>query len=104
MRLALDRSGDAGVAIVVAVMLRRKARAHARGGDFARDRRGLADMAAVIVPHQIDVDVIVVIDVGARRQHGGELVAGGRLYVVQKALLLGRTLPAILNADLVTVG
>ena len=48
-------------------------------GSQIRRRRGAA--------HQIDVDVIVVIDVGARRQHGGELLAGGGLHVVQKALL-----------------
>ena len=56
------------------------------------------------MPHQIDVDVIVVIDVGARRQHGGELLAGGGLHVVQKTLLLGRAVPAILHANLMAVG
>ena len=79
-------------------------RARPRRGDFAGMRRWLADMAAVVVPHQIDVNVIVVIDVGARRQHGGELFAGGGLHVVQKALLLGRAVPAVLHADLMAVG
>ena len=85
-------------------MLCGEARSYVFGHDFARNRRRLADVAAVIVPHQIDVNVIVMIDVGAGRQHGGEIVAGRELHVVQKALFLRCALPAVLHADLVAVG
>ena len=61
-------------------------------------------MPIVAPPHQVDVDVIVVIDVGARRQHGGELLAGCALHVAQKALLFRRALPAVLHRDLAAVG
>ncbi len=54
--------------------------------------------------HQIDVNMIVVIDVGARRQHGGELPAGGRLHVAQKALLFRHALPAVLHRNAPSVG
>src|SRR5436305_10701801 len=65
-----DRSG-------IATILRREATAAAgaRGDLVAGDGRGLADDAAARAPHQVDVNVIVVILVRARRQHGGELLA-----------------------------
>ena len=50
------------------------------------------------------MNVIVVIDIGAGRQHGRKLIAGRRLHVVQKALLLRRAAPAILHLDRVAVG
>ena len=62
----------------------------ARGDLLARHRARIAGAMAVAPAHQIDVDVIVVMDVGARRQHGGELIAGGGLHVAQEALLLGK--------------
>ena len=55
-------------------------------------------------PHQVDVDVVVVELVGARRQHRGELVAGRALDVAQEALLLRRAAPAVLDGDAVAVG
>ena len=50
------------------------------------------------------MDVIVVIDVGARRQHGVELLAGRALHVAQKALLFRHALPAVLHRDAPAVG
>ncbi len=79
-------------------------RPRALGDDFAWNCRRFADAAAAGAPHQIDVNVIVVIDVGAGRQYGGEFFAGCELYVVQKALLLWRAAPAVLHCDLVAVG
>ena len=76
----------------------------ARGDLLARHRGRLADQAPRGAAHQIDVDVIVVIDVGARRQHGGELLAGGGLHVVQKALLFRQPLPAVLDRNVPSVG
>src|ERR1700745_2038503 len=58
---------------------------------------------AVTPAHQIDVDMIVMIDVRTWRQHGGELIAGRALHVAQKSLLLRQTVPAILDADLASV-
>ena len=85
-------------------MLRGVARPRALGDDLAGDRGRLADAAAARTPHQVDVDVIVVIDVGARREHGAKFLAGRRLHVAQKTLLLRRAVPAILHADLAAVG
>ena len=98
-RLGLDRAGDGGLA-----MLRGVARPRALGDHLARNGGRLADVAAVIAPHQIDVDVIVMIDVGAGRQHGGEILARRRLHVVQESLLLRRAVPAVLHRDFVAVG
>ena len=78
--------------------------ARALGDDVARDSGRFADVAAAGAAHQVHVDMIVVIDVGARRQHGGEFVASGELHVVQKGLLFRRAVPAILHADLAAVG
>src|SRR5579871_6134878 len=58
-----------------------------RGDLLAGNGGGLADQAAGGAAHQIEVNVVVVIGVGARREHGGELLAGGRLDVAQKSLL-----------------
>ena len=79
------------------------AAAGARGGDFAGDRVGLADHAAARVPHQVDVDVIVVIGVRAWRQDGGEHLAGRALYVVQEALLFRWAVPALFDCHLAPV-
>src|SRR5215468_4004255 len=58
---------------------------------------------AVAPAHQIDMDMIVMIDVRTWRQHRGELIAGRRLHVAQKPLLLGQTVPSILDSDLASV-
>ena len=50
------------------------------------------------------MDVIVVMDVRARRQHGAELIARGALHVAQEALLLGQTMPAVLDGNGSPVG
>ena len=42
--------------------------------------------------------------VGARRQHGVELLTGGRLHVAQKALLFRHAAPAALDRDAAAVG
>ena len=55
------------------------------------------------MPHQINVNVIVVIDVGAGRQHGRELLARRQLHVMQESLLFRRSSPAVLHADPVAV-
>ena len=49
------------------------------------------------------MNVIVVVDVGARRQHGVELLAGGALDVAQKALLFRHAAPAALDGDAAAV-
>src|SRR5262249_16317694 len=54
--------------------------------------------------HQIDVDVVVVIDVRTRRRHRGEFTASGGLYVAQKPLLFRQAMPAVLHRDLASVG
>ena len=59
---------------------------------------------AVTPAHQIDVDVVVVIDVRTRRQHRAELIAGRGLHVAQKALLLRQPAPAVLDRDFASVG
>src|SRR3569833_2219651 len=41
--------------------------------------------------------MIVVIDVSARREHGGEALAGSPLYIAQEALLFRQSLPAMLH-------
>ena len=64
----------------------------------------LADDAPRGAAHQVDVDVIVMIDVGARRQHGRELLAGRGLHVAQESLLLRHSPPAVLHRDAAPVG
>ncbi len=51
----------------------RPAIAGARGDFLAGDRRRLTDAAAATAPHQVHVNVIIVIDVGAGSEHGVEL-------------------------------
>src|SRR5215475_13542963 len=69
-------------------------------GDFlAGDGEWLAQHLATRATHQIDVDVIVVIDVRARRQDGIELAARAGLHVAQKTLLFRQAMPAILYGD-----
>jgi len=94
-----DRTGDARVAVVDGV-----AAAGALGDDFARDRGRFADAAPTRAAHQIHVDVVIVIHVGAGREYGREFFAGGKLHVVQKSLLLRRPVPAVLHGDLMPVG
>jgi hypothetical protein len=52
---------------------------------------GLQTAAAARPPHQVDMDVIVMEAVRARREHGGELLARRPLHVAQEALLLRRS-------------
>ncbi len=67
---------------------RRERRAGRRQPRFVLDQR-LADpaQAAGIVPGEIDVDVVVMVDVRPRRQHGREVVARPQEDLAQKALL-----------------
>src|SRR5262249_33425417 len=91
------RAGDPGV------VLDRVARG-ARGDLFARQGVRVARAMAVTPTHQIEVDMVVVIGVRAGRQHRAELIAGRRLHVAQKTLLLRRAAPAVLHRDLASVG
>src|SRR6202140_2580080 len=91
---AAERSGDKGFARGVRVAPRRP-----RGDFLARHRLWLANQPPRGAAHQIDVDVIVVIDVGARRQHGGELLAGRGLHVAGQTLLSRSALPAVLQRN-----
>src|SRR5215472_14994226 len=92
-----ERAGDPGV------VLDRVARG-ARGDLFARHGVRVARAMAVAPTHQIDVDMVVVIDVRAGRQHRAELIAGRGLHVAQKTLLLRQAAPAVLHRDLASVG
>src|SRR5262249_39390897 len=92
-----ERAGDPGV------VLDRVARG-ARGDLFARHSVRVARAMAVAPTHQIDVDMVVVIDVRAGRQHRAELIAGRGLHVAQKTLLLRQAAPAVLHRDLASVG
>ena len=96
---APQRSDRVRLARSVGIALRRP-----RGNLLARDRGRLADHALAGAAHQVDVDVIVVIGIGARRQHGGELLAGRGLHVAKKALLFRRASPAVLHRNLPSVG
>src|SRR4051812_48585507 len=69
------------------------------GDLIAGYRSRLADQAAAGAAHQIDVDMVLMVTVGARRQHGIELLAGGGLHVAQKSLLFGHAAPAALDGD-----
>src|ERR1700726_2612172 len=82
----------------------RVARACPRGDFRARDGGGFADEAPGGAAHQVDVDVIIVIGVGAWREHGCELLAGRALDVAQKTLLFGKAMPAVLHRDVPAVG
>src|SRR5579871_6357380 len=94
-----ERASNAGIARGIGITAR------GAGGDLLPgDRRRLADYGAAGATHQVDVDVIVVIDVGARRQHGVELLAGRALHVAQKSLLLGQAMPAVFHCDAAAVG
>src|SRR6516225_5008842 len=92
-----ERAGDPGV------VLDRVSRG-ARGDLFARHGVRVARAMAVAPTHQIDVDMVVVIDVRAGRQHRAELIAGRGLHVAQKTLLLRQAAPAVLHRDLASVG
>src|SRR5579872_5428488 len=46
-----------------------------RGDLLAGNGGGLADQPAGGAAHQIEVNVVIVIGIGARREHGGELLA-----------------------------
>ena len=76
----------------------------ARRDHFAGHRLRIADLVPAAAPHQIDMDVVVVEAVGARRQHGGELLAGRALDVAQESLLFRRAAPAVLHGDPAPVG
>src|SRR5262249_17012611 len=92
-----DRTGDPGIASAgVARGTRRDF--------FARYGVRVARAVTVAPAHQIDVDVVVVIDVRTRRQHPGEFTPSGRLYVAQKPRLFRQAMPAVLHRDLASVG
>src|SRR5579872_2901895 len=74
-----------------------------RGDLLAGNGGGLADQPAGGAAHQIEVNVVIVIGIGARREHGGELLASGRLDVAQKSLLFRQSSPAFLHGDLASV-
>src|SRR5215208_4810791 len=78
-------------------------RTSAGGNLLARDRMRIAGAPAPVTSHQVHMDVIVMIDVRPRCQHGIELFAGSALHVAQKALLFGCTPPAILHRNLASV-
>src|ERR1043166_3588586 len=72
--------------------------------EVARDRSRLADRAAALVTPEIDVDMIIMKGVGARREHGREQSARARMHVVQERTLLRRPAPAVAHGDLASVG
>src|SRR5690242_3472980 len=78
--------------------------ARPRCRDLARDRLWPAGSIAAVASHQIDVDVIVMRGVIARRQDGCEIVARSELHVVQKSLLLGSAVPTLLHGYAPSVG
>src|SRR5262249_40633601 len=90
------RAGDARIALA-------RVSRGARGNFLARNSVRIARPMAVAPAHQIDVDVDVVLDVRAGRQHRAELIAGRGLHVAQKALLLRQPAPAVLHRDLASV-
>src|SRR5258708_36171242 len=100
-RGAADRRG-ASEPVMARIALDRVSRG-ARGDLFARDSVRVARAMAVAPAHQIDVDVVVVIDVRAGRQHRAELIAGRGLHVAQKALLLRQSAPTVLHRDLASI-
>src|SRR5262249_30742257 len=71
---------------------------------LASDRMRVAGAAAITPAHQVDVDVVIVVGVGAWRQYRGELIARRALHVAQEGLLLRQTMPAALDGDLAAVG
>src|SRR5215471_4844988 len=71
----------------------------ARGDFLAGDGGWLAQHLATRATHQVDVDVIVVIDVRARRQDGVELPACAGLHVAQETLLFRQAMPAVFDGD-----
>src|SRR5579864_9072137 len=75
-----------------------------RGDLLAGNGGGLADQAAGGAAHQIEVNVVIMIGVGAGREHGGKLPAGGRLDVAQKSLLFRQSSPALPHRDLASIG
>src|SRR5262245_33369171 len=75
-----------------------------RGDLFARDRMRVARAMTVAPMHQIDVDMVVVMDVRAGCQHCAELTAGRGLHVAQETLFLRQAAPAVLHRDPTPVG
>ena len=71
---------------------------------ITRNLIGIADFVTAAAAHQVDMEMVVVEAVGARRQHGVELVAGRALHVAQEALLFRRAAPAILHGDPAPIG
>lgn len=50
------------------------------------------------------MEMIGVLRIGARRQHGVEQLAGAALDVAQEPLLFGEAAPAVLHRDAPSVG
>src|SRR5262249_35594630 len=65
----------------------------------ARNGGRVADAAPAGVAGEIDMDVVVMESVRARRQHRRELLARSGVDVVQESALLGRAVPAVLHRD-----
>src|ERR1700751_3187932 len=87
-----ERAGGAGITPVCVAR-------GAGSGLFARHGVRVAGAMTVAPAHQVNVDMVVVIDVRARSQNRAELITGRRLHIVQKSLLLGRAMPAVLDRD-----
>src|SRR2546430_15330929 len=79
----MHRSGDLARAIT-----------HASGDEIARNSRRIADASPARAPHQVEMQVIVVVDVRSGPEHGRELLAGRRVHVVQETALLPQAAPA----------
>src|SRR5262245_31866640 len=86
---AFQPFGDRVSCVWIAISVRGILCPHALSDYFAGDRGWLAYGPAAVTAHQIHVDVIIVIDVGAWRQHGAEFITGGELHVMQESLLRG---------------
>src|SRR5262249_43733490 len=94
-----ERAGDRWI-----VAPANAAATQARGHFLARHRLRIAGAMPARAPHQVDVNVIEGIGVGAGREHGREAITGRALHVMQEALLLRRAIPATLDRDHAPVG
>ncbi|CAD5295535.1 hypothetical protein BOS5A_230291 [Bosea sp. EC-HK365B] len=59
----------------------------------------LADVPALGVARQVDMEMVVVHRIGAGAEHGREMLAGTNEDLAQEGLFLGRAAPAILHGD-----
>jgi hypothetical protein len=77
--------------------------ANARSYFLTRNGVRAADIATGAFP-EIDVDVVIVRGIRARREHRRELTTGGCLDIAQECLLLRQAIPAMLDDDPPTIG